>query len=164
MNLPVRRTSGRLAERPFAGWSWDPLAEFDDLFNRMGSLLESTFGTTPAAMGTATATAWSPLADFSETDDAYLIEIDVPGVKRDDIDIELNDRELIISGEIKEKERVGTLRRAMRRTGRFEYRMLLPGEINAEGVDATLREGVLTVKVPKAETAKPRRIEITSGD
>ncbi|MFF2507602.1 Hsp20/alpha crystallin family protein [Streptomyces sp. NPDC058067] len=52
----------------------------------------------------------------------------------------------------------------MRRTGRFEYRTLLPGEINAEGIDAALRDWVLTVKVPKEETAKPRRIEITSGD
>lgn len=162
MNLPVRRTPGRLAERPFAGWSWDPLVEFDDLFNRVGSLLETTFGATPAAMGTGT--AWSPLADFSETDDAYLIEIDLPGVKRDDIDIELSDRALIISGEVKEKERTGTLRRAMRRTGRFEYRTVLPGEINAERIDAKLRDGVLTVTAPKAETAKPRRIEVTSGE
>lgn len=97
MNLPVRHTSGRLAELPFPGWTRDPPAEFDDLFSRMESLLESTFGAAPAV----TATAWSPLADFSETDDAYLIEVDVPGIKRDDIDIELSDRDLIISGEIK---------------------------------------------------------------
>ncbi|WP_369394437.1 Hsp20/alpha crystallin family protein [Streptomyces sp. CG1] len=147
----------------------DPLAEFDDLFNRMGSLLETTFGTSPTAPGmpwtpAATGMAWSPLADFSETDDAYLIEVDLPGVKREDIDIEMTDRELVISGEIKERERTGTMRRAMRRTGRFEYRTMLPGEISTEEIDATLRDGVLTVKVPKAETTKPRRIEITSGE
>jgi HSP20 family protein len=136
------------------------MAEFDDLFSRMGSLLESTFGATPATTGAA---AWAPLADFSETDDAYMIEVDVPGVAREDIDIELSDRDLMISGEIKEKERTGMLRRSMRRTGRFEYRTLLPGEINTEGVDATLRDGVLTVKIPKTEMTKPRHIEI-SGD
>jgi HSP20 family protein len=108
--------------------------------------------------------AWSPSADVSETDDAYLIEVDVPGVKREDLDIEVSDRNLIISGEIKERERVGTLRRATRRTGRFEYQTLLPGDINAEGVNATLRDGVLTVKVPKTEASKPRHIEITAGD
>ncbi|QOV40831.1 Hsp20/alpha crystallin family protein [Streptomyces ferrugineus] len=158
MTLPVRRTSGRLAERPL--WARDPLAEFDDLFSRMGSLLESTFGAAPAAAGMT----WSPLADFSETEEAYLIEVDAPGVKHDDIDIELSGRDLIISGEVKERERAGTLRRAMRRTGRFEYRALLPGEIHAEGIDATLREGVLTVKVPKTETAKPLHIQVTSED
>jgi HSP20 family protein len=51
MNLPVRRTSGRLAELPFPGWTRDPLAEFDDLFSRMESLLESTFGAAPAVQG-----------------------------------------------------------------------------------------------------------------
>jgi HSP20 family protein len=74
------------------------------------------------------------------------------------------DRELVVSGEFKERERTGVLRRSTRRTGRFEYRAVLPGEINAEAVEATLSEGVLSVKVPKAEAAKPRRIEITAGD
>jgi HSP20 family protein len=106
--------------------------------------------------------ALAPLADLSETDDAYEIDVDVPGVKRDDINIEMADRELVISGEFKERERTGILRRSTRRTGQFEYRAVLPGEINAEGVEATLSEGVLSVKV-KAEAAKPRRIEITAG-
>lgn len=159
MTLPVRRgTSGRLAERRFPGWR-DPLAEFDDLFSRIGGLLESTVG------GALTeGAAWAPLADFAETDDAYEIDIDVPGAKRDDIDIEVTERELVINGEFKERERAGALRRGTRRTGRFEYRTLLPGEIDAQGVSATLSDGVLTVTVPKAEASKPRRIEITAAD
>ncbi|MFE9442144.1 Hsp20/alpha crystallin family protein [Streptomyces sp. NPDC006602] len=163
MSLPVRRgTSGRLAERRLPGWVSDPLAEFNELFGRVGNLLESTVG---GAMAPATeAMAWSPLADVSETDDAYEIEVEVPGVNRDDIDIEMSDRELVISGEFKERERTGVLRRSTRRTGRFEYRTVLPGDIDAEGVDARLGDGVLTVKVPKAEAAKPHRIEITTGD
>lgn len=100
MTPPVRRTSGRLAERPF--WVGDPLAEFDDLCSRMGTLLQSTFGAAPAVAGVA----WSPPADFSETDDAYLIEVDVPGVKRDGIDIELSGRDPIISGEIRNASRL----------------------------------------------------------
>jgi HSP20 family protein len=158
MTLPVRRSSGRAAERPLTGWN--PLAEFDDLFSRMGTLLESTFGASPAVTGMA----WAPPADISETEDAYVVEVDVPGVRSEDIDIEFSDRDLIINGEIKERERSGALRRATRRTGRFEYRAMLPGRINTEGIDATLRDGVLTVNLPKAETAKRRHIEITSGD
>ncbi|WDV56588.1 Hsp20/alpha crystallin family protein [Streptomyces coeruleorubidus] len=113
----------------------------------------------PRAVGGVTGgAALAPLADVSETDEAYEIEVDVPGVKRDDINIEMAERELVISGEFKERERTGVLRRGTRRTGRFEYRTVLPGEINTEGVEATL-----SVKVPKAEAAKPRRIEITAG-
>ncbi|MFC9916434.1 Hsp20/alpha crystallin family protein [Streptomyces sp. NPDC059862] len=161
MTLPVRRGTGsRLAERRFPGWAGDPLAEFDDLFSRIGNLLETTVGGGLAP----TAGAWAPMADLSETDDAYLIEVDLPGVKRDDIDIEMSERELAISGEFKERERAGVLRRGTRRTGRFGFRTLLPGEVNAEGVSATLADGVLTVNVPKVEAAKPRHIEITSGE
>jgi HSP20 family protein len=161
MTLPARRApGGRLAERRFPGWAGDPLAEFDDLFGRIGNLLESTVGGGLAP----TAGAWAPTADVSETDDAYLIEVDLPGVKRDDIDIEMGERELAISGEFKERERAGALRRGTRRTGRFEFRTVLPGEVNAEGVSASLTDGVLTVNIPKAEAARPRHIEITSGE
>jgi HSP20 family protein len=162
MTLPVRRGTSRLGERQFPGWTADPLAEFNDLFGRLGNLMESTFGGALAPI--AEGMAWAPLADIEETDDAFLIEIDVPGVKRDDINIEINDRELSISGEYKERERTGVLRRGTRRTGRFEYRTVLPSELNTENVDATISEGVLAVKVPKAEAAKPRRIEITAGE
>ncbi|GHE47355.1 hypothetical protein GCM10017771_68150 [Streptomyces capitiformicae] len=64
----------------------------------------------------------------------------------------------------KERERTGVLRRSTRRTGRFEYRAVPPGEVNAEGVNATLTDGVLTVNVSEVEAAKPRHIEITSGE
>lgn len=76
----------------------------------------------------------------------------------------MSEREPTITGEFKERERTGVLRRSTRRTGRFEYRAVLPGEVNAEGVNATLTDGVLTVNAPKAEAAKPRHIEITSGE
>jgi HSP20 family protein len=105
---------------------------------------------------------WSPLGDVEETDDAYVVEIDLPGVKRDDIDIELHERQLTISGEIKEKERAGILRRRTRRVGQFHYAVTLPADVDAAKVEARLDEGVLTVRVPKSERAKPRRIQITS--
>lgn len=101
---------------------------------------------------------WAPLA----TDDAYVVEVDLPGVKKDDITIELNAGELSVHGELKEKERTGVLRSRTRRTGQFDYRVMLPQDTDEEHITAELSEGVLTVKVPKAEKAKPRRIEITS--
>ncbi len=103
--------------------------------------------------------AWAPLADLSETDEAYKIECELPGIKREDINVEVSGRELHITGELK-IEREGVLRRAMRRTGRFEYRALLPTDVKAEDVHATLADGILTVAVPKAQAAKPHHIEI----
>ncbi|WP_347060603.1 Hsp20/alpha crystallin family protein [Blastococcus sp. HT6-30] len=104
---------------------------------------------------------WAPLADVEETDDAYVVEIDLPGVKRDDIDIQLGDRRLTVSGEVKDKERTGILRRRTRRIGQFQYSVTLPAEVDADEVSAQLDEGVLTVRVPKPEQAKPRRIQIS---
>jgi HSP20 family protein len=98
-----------------------------------------------------------------ETDDAYVIEAELAGIKRDDIDIEMSDRELHISGGYKERERAGVLRRSTRRTGHFEYQTLLPTDVTPDEVSATLHDGVLTVTVPKVQATKPRHIEITES-
>ncbi|MFJ3921576.1 Hsp20/alpha crystallin family protein [Streptomyces sp. NPDC090022] len=155
MTLPVHRRPGRLLERTFPalGWGEPMAAEFDELFERMNRLLESA----------APAGAWVPLADMHEKDDAYVVEAELPGIKREDIDVEISERELHITGEYKEREREGVLRRGTRRSGHFEYRALLPADVKAEEVTATLADGVLTVAVPKAEAAKPRHIEITAS-
>ncbi|MGW3624106.1 Hsp20/alpha crystallin family protein [Streptomyces sp. NPDC000880] len=158
MTAPVRRqrASGTM-ERP-ALRARNPLAEFDDLISQMGGLLESTVGGAVPSVGVP---AWTPLADVTETDEAYQVDVELPGIKSKDVDVEVSGQELVVSGEIKERERKGVLRRGTRRTGRFEYRILLPGEVNTEGVKAHMADGVLTVTVPKAEVAKPRHIEIT---
>ena len=146
MTLPVRTRAGAVA-------GWDPFRELDELAERVNSLWEANVnGGLPG---------WAPLADVEETDDAYVVEIDLPGVKRDDVDIELGDRRLTVSGEIKEKERTGILRRRTRRVGEFHYSVTLPAEVDTEKVSAHLDDGVLTVRVPKPEQAKPRRIQIS---
>ncbi|MFF2202258.1 Hsp20/alpha crystallin family protein [Streptomyces sp. NPDC058145] len=102
-----------------------------------------------------------PLPDVTETDDAFEVEIQLPGVKSKDIDVEANGQDLVVTGEFKEKERKGVLCHGTRRTGTFEYRLRLPGEVDAEKVTADMSAGVLTVTVPKAEVTKPRHIRIT---
>ncbi|WP_309064347.1 Hsp20/alpha crystallin family protein [Microbacterium sp.] len=149
MTLPVPRSGGSAPER------WDPFREIEDLYTQMGRWMDSTFGRSDASMS-----GWSPLADVSETEDAYTVEVELPGVKRDDINIELSGADLIVSGELKEREREGLFRHRTRRTGRFHYRVHLPDAVDADGVKATLDEGVLSVRVPKSEAAKPRRIAI----
>jgi HSP20 family protein len=104
-----------------------------------------------------------PQADIEETDDAWIVEAELPGVNRKDVSVELREGELVINGEIKEKERKGVVRRRTRRTGQFEYRVTLPGQTDPDKIEASLHEGVLTVRVPKAEQAKPRRIEVKAA-
>lgn len=154
--VPVTRTASTL--RPLS--SWDPFREFDELQERFDRLVASVFGT---GNGDLAGMVWAPLADVTETEDAYLIEVELPGVKREDITVEFTGAELRITGEFTEREREGILRRRTRRTGRFEYRTTLPSEVNADAISAELADGVLTVRVPRAESAKPRRIPITSA-
>jgi HSP20 family protein len=137
-----------------------PIREFEDIYDRLGQLMNAAMG--DLTFGTdGENVPWIPMADVSETDDAYVIEIDVPGVNKDQIDVQLNDRELVVTGEIKEREHDRRHRR-MRRTGRFEFRTILPGEVNADRVSAQLNDGVLSVTVPKAEVAKPRHIQVSA--
>lgn len=152
MTLPVRRSTD-LAH-------WDPLREFEDLSGRMNSLFESTFGRFPMF---AVATGWVPAVDIEETDDTFIVEAELPGVKREDIQVELREGDLIITGELKERERVGVLRRRTRRTGQFSYCVSLPGETDAEKISASLADGVLTVMVPKGTHGKTHKVEVTEG-
>ncbi|MCW2883986.1 MAG: hypothetical protein QOE54_3107 [Streptosporangiaceae bacterium] len=138
---------------------FDPSQEFEDIYDRMGQLMGFAVGEPAAA---ALVRPWTPLADVAETDDSYVIELELPGVDKDHVDIQMNDNELIVTGELVQKER-GRLRRRTRRVGRFEYRVVLPGDVNAEQVSANLSEGVLAITVPKAAAAKPRHVEIQGG-
>jgi HSP20 family protein len=108
------------------------------------------------------ASAWTPPVDILETDDAWVVEAELPGVDPGDIDVEVRDSEVSISGEIKERERKGILRRRSRRVGAFDFHVTLPGEVDPENVDANVSNGVLMVRIPKPEQARARRIEVHS--
>jgi HSP20 family protein len=142
---------------------WEPLSELEQVTQRMRRMLDQTFGGFgwPSPLISEQA-GWSPLVDIEEQDDAYVLEAELPGVKREDVNIEVVGNELSITGEIKEKERTGALRRRTRRTGRFEYRLRLPDQVDAAKIEASLDQGVLTVKVPKSERAQRQKIEVKS--
>lgn len=103
---------------------------------------------------------WVPVADIEEADDAWIVELEVPGVARDDLEVEVHGRQLTVSGERKEKERKGVLRRRNRVTGRFEFAVTLGTDIDPEGVHASLEDGVLVVRVPKHVAERPRKIKV----
>jgi HSP20 family protein len=136
---------------------WEPLGDLELATERMRRLLEQTFGQLSSTVG------WVPLVDIEEQDDAYVLEAEIPGAKRDDVNIELVGNELVVSGEVKERERKGILRRSTRRVGAFEYRVVLPENIDRDAIDAKLDDGVLTVRIPKAEQAQRRRIDVKAS-
>jgi HSP20 family protein len=157
--LPVRR-GGRNTNTMVV----NPSREFEDIYDRMGQLMNFAFGLSPATLADV---PWVPLADLSETDDAYVVKAELPGVNKNQVNIQLQDREIVISGEFREPETGdgkgdGTRRhRSTRRTGQFELRTYLPGDVNADAVTAQLSDGILKVAIPKSEAAKPRKVEIT---
>ena len=156
--LPARRNGTLSRPGSQAPARWDPFAEFEELYQRMGQLMSGAFdGWQPPVQ------AWAPHADLSETDEAYVAEVELPGVAKDDISVELADPELVISGEFRDSGsgKDGRARRRGRRSGRFEYRVLLPVQAEADKVTAALADGVLTVTVPKTEADKPHRIPVT---
>jgi HSP20 family protein len=138
---------------------WDPIRDLEELQARTAQLIGSALPPGLVEEGAP----WVPTVDIEETDDAWIIEAEVPGVKRGDVSVDLRDNELVISGEIKERERKGILRRRTRRVGQFEFRVTLPGDADRDRVEADLHDGVLTVQIPKPERTEPRRIEINAN-
>jgi len=135
----------------------DPVHEGVD--DRLARLLPK-WASFPALFTPDRWSEFTPLADVEETADAYIVEVELPGVSRDDIDVDLAGRVLTISGERKDRERVGILRRRTRVTGRFRYEVTLPAIEPDADVTAGYDDGVLTVRIAKPEVSRPRRIPI----
>jgi HSP20 family protein len=159
MALAVRRRE----TTPQHAGQWGPLSELEELQDRTVQLLESVWSGGGLSGVLADPRIWTPLVDIEETDDAWIVEAELPGVRRKDVNVEVRDSEVVISGEIKERERKGIIRRRTRRTGAFEYRVSLPGHTDADKVDAKVADGVLTVRIPKSEQARSQRVEVKSG-
>ena len=105
---------------------------------------------------------WAPQVDVEETDDAIVLHADLPGVNKADISISVEDGTLTLRGERKHESDENTLRfrRVERTYGSFRRSFTLPAHVLADKVEATFKNGVLEVSVPKAEVAKPRTIAI----
>jgi HSP20 family protein len=145
---------------------WDPARELDAFQSDMNRLFDSFFGRRegPAAYGSAR--RWIPPMDLVETEDNLVLRADLPGVDQDDIEIEVKDGVLTVSGERKaqhETQREG-YHRVERSFGRFSRSLELPKGVDPQNVSAHFDKGVLEVRMPKPEERKPTRIEIKSGD
>lgn len=137
----------------------NPFAELDRIRKEMDMLTGSFFGQPPQAAFTS---GVFPALNLTEDSDHYYIRAELPGLKADQIDIQATGKSISISGERKfdpEKEGAKYHRRE-REGGRFSRILDLPGDIDSEKVEAGLANGILTIKISKAEVAKPRQINI----
>ena len=138
------------AAAPTTPVRWDPFREMQLVRDRLDALLGDSLGSA----------GFTPLADIEETEDAWIVDVELPGVQKGDLDLELQGRRLVLSGTRKERERTGVLRHKTRVTGEFRYEITLPSDFDGDKIDARLADGELTVRVPKSTRDEPRRIAI----
>ena len=106
---------------------------------------------------------WRPRADIFETESKYTIQLDLPGVKREDVDISVEDDVLTISGERITTNEEGSTWHRERVHGKFSRRYNIRNTVDVEKIDAAFSDGVLTLTLPKNEAALPKKIEISSN-
>jgi len=140
---------------------WDPFAGMTDLRREMDQIFGDFFGRTPPRMATTEA-IWSPLVDIHETKEAFLLQVELPGLKQEDIQVSVEGDTLTLKGERKHETEVkeDQYHRIERSYGRFERAILLPSVVDPERVKATYRDGVLEIQLPKKEEAKPKEIKV----
>ena len=139
-----------------SNWSsFDRLASFRDEVNRL-------FDFSWPSRDTGLLSGWSPALDVSDDKDNLVVKVELPGMKKDEINLSLHDGVLTISGERKhesEKKEGGTFR-SERYFGKFHRSVTLPTAVDANKVTAAYKDGILTVELPKAEEAKPKQIAV----
>lgn len=140
---------------------WEPFRELSGFQDEMNQLFEDFFGRVPSRRMFAEG-FWAPLMDIEETKDEILVKAELPGMRKEDVKIQINNDVLSITGERKREEetRDKTFHRIERAYGKFQRMIRLPAEVDATKVKATYENGVLTIKLPKSEQAKPKEIAI----
>jgi HSP20 family protein len=145
---------------------WDPTRDLSSLQSEMNRVFSSFFDS-PAnqsggAGGGGSGSRWLPAMDLSETGDSYVLHADLPGMSEDDVQIELEDNVLTISGErrLEESKSEAGYLRTERARGSFARSLTLPAGIDPERIEADFQNGVLELHIPKPEQRKPRRISI----
>ncbi len=140
---------------------YEPFRDVSSLNDEMERVFRQAFGNG----GATPAGAFSPALDVEESEDGFTLYVELPGIPAEDVEVSLEENVLTIAGQRafyldKDPEH---FRRIERRVGRFHRAVRLPDRVDGEHVDATYRDGVLTISVPKAEEAKPRRIQISTS-
>jgi len=140
---------------------WNPFQEFENLLARYNKSSASNPGTSMTSE--LSFADWAPSVDIEEEEDKYLIKADLPGVDKKDIDVKLENGVLSIRGEKQTEKETGKgskRHRTERFHGTFARSFTLPDAVKADKVDASYKDGVLSLTIPKAEEAKPKSIDI----
>jgi HSP20 family protein len=141
--------------------SWPSLDRWMSLRDDLNSLFESPFWSDFARAGQLFS-AWSPALDLYQSNDNVVAIIELPGMRKEDIEISLHDGALTISGERRRETSNGEkTERTERYIGKFRRSITLPARMDASKVNATYQDGILTVTLPKAEEAKPKQIPVS---
>jgi len=141
---------------------FDPFRDITTLRDEMNRLFSRTIGE-----GASAGSAWTPAVDIFDASDAIVLKAELPGLSAGDIDIEVDDNVLTLKGERRFEETVeeGRYYRLERAYGHFQRSVTLPQGVKADEITAGFEHGVLTVRVPKADEVKPRKIAVaTNGE
>lgn len=143
---------------------WEPFREFAALQNEMSRLVNNWAGSEGAGNGESR--SWVPSVDVWETDSDVVYAFDLPGIPEDKISVEVEEGALTVTGERERTEKTESDRfyRYERRFGSFARTIGLPQGVKEDAIKADYRDGVLEIRVPKPEQAKPRRIQIGGSD
>ena len=139
---------------------WEPFEGLKTLQSRINDLF--TDGQTRGYQ-TSTAGVWYPPVDILESKESYLVRAELPGMKREDLNLEVHDGVLTLSGERKFEEPANGVayQRTERVAGKFSRSFYLPQTVRQDGINATYRDGILEIHIAKAEEAKPKQIAIS---
>ena len=146
---------------------WEPVAELNTIQNEMNRLFNNFFDpSAPTGRGSNMTRRWLPPMDLVETPDHYVLRADLPGLSDGDVNVQLEDNLLTISGERKSEQddRQEGYYRLERAFGAFSRSLTLPEGIDPQRIEAHFKNGVLEVRVPKPEERKPHRVAISVGD
>lgn len=138
---------------------WEPFRGMSTLQQEVNRLFESTVG--GGKSGTSL-TTWAPAVDIHEAEDALVVTADLPGMNESDLDVRVENNTLTIRGERKFESDVKeeNYLRVERTYGSFTRSFSLPNTVKTEGIEASYKDGVLTVKLPKREETKPRQVKV----
>ena len=146
-------------------WNDTGLRPLADLRLEMDRLFDDYWTTTPAPKTLVGENHFTPACDVAEEKDHFLLNIEMPGIGKNDVKLEVIDNQLIVSGE-RHQDRKNNDSGAWyseRRYGKFKRSFALPAGVDADKVEALHEDGILRIYVPKAESAKPRQIKIANG-
>lgn len=149
---------------------WNPLREIKQLQRGIDQIFED-FTTMPSFFRPSRSfmdmeqEAFTPPCDIEESNNQYLVSFDIPGMKKEDVKIEVTDNQLIVSGERKEERKEEKANRITeeRFHGTFMRSFTLPANVKSDQVEASYENGILKIAIPKTEVSKPKQISIKEG-